>query len=73
MSKADDKTPEFPVVMEKGTGDERVKRTVHSLIGFRQAETEGFTIGGSKKSSGGTRRQATGGRSTNDNKQAANK
>lgn len=50
---AEKKAPEFPIVLEKGTGKDATKRTVHSVIGLRQAETEGFTLPKAAKPAGG--------------------
>lgn len=37
------RTPtEFPVILEKKADGETVKRTAHSLIAYRQLETQGF-------------------------------
>lgn len=33
---------EFPVILEKKVDGETVKRTAHSLIAYRQLETQGF-------------------------------
>lgn len=43
------RTPtEFPVILEKKADGETVKRTAHSLIAYRQLETQGFRPKGSR-------------------------
>lgn len=43
------RTPtEFPVILEKKADGQTVKRTAHSLIAYRQLETQGFRPKGSR-------------------------
>lgn len=43
------RTPtEFPVILEKKADGETVKRTAHSLIAYRQLETQGFRPKGAR-------------------------
>lgn len=39
---------EFPVILEKKVDGETVKRTAHSLIAYRQLETQGFRPKGAR-------------------------
>lgn len=34
---------EFPVLLQKGAGDDKVVRTAHSIIAYNQLVTQGYT------------------------------
>lgn len=39
----------FPVRVTKGSGDDKITRTAHSIIAFRQLATQGFVEEGKRK------------------------